>query len=421
MKKNFTYRLPLISLLLLTFLAGCVTMPEPVKQSAQTSVQPMPALRQVPPEKFPVFSDTADKNGFFTAAERSALYFDSFAGKKKFYQVADKKITPTLLADSIREMAKILKESKNENELNMRIKQSFDVYMSAGADGEGKVVFSSYYEPLIEASLQKTTEYIYPIYAKPSDLVEVSLEQFDEQKWKGEKISGRLQDGKVIPYFNREQIDFQKALEGKNLELAWFKTRADIMDLHIQGSGRLLLPDGSQTKARFAATNGLPFKGWMTVLVNSGVMPKEEITFEKAKKYLLEHQDAEPWILSSNRRYTFFELAQIADPSEGPPGTLGIPLVPGRSAAVDPQIFPLGILAYMNVNMPNVNDNGEVLGFYRDSRFVLCQDTGGAILGPGRVDFFSGTGPKSKAFAFNLWDSGSLYIFLLKFPDQNKI
>ncbi|MFH1619986.1 MAG: MltA domain-containing protein [bacterium] len=401
------------SLLLIT---GCVTPPGPGLKPAA-----VPALRQVATENFPRFSDTAGKASFLLAAERSASYFDSFKGKKKFYRVTDRKVTPELLGRTVRELAKIMKEAADENELNRRIREKFDLFRSAGSDGEGRVVFSSYYEPVLDASLTRTPEYAYPIYARPKDLVTVNLENFDGTKWKGEKVNGRLKDGQIVPYFSREQIDFKKVFKGKGLELAWLKNRADIMDLHIEGSGKLRLPDGKIIKAGFAATNGLPFKGWMTVLTNSGVIPGNEITHEKAKKYLLEHQDAEPWILSTNRRYTFFQLTEMNDPLEGPTGTIGVPLVAGRSAAVDAQIFPLGALAYMEAPLPQVDDKGNVLGIAADSRFVLCQDTGGAILGPGRVDFFAGSGPKAKAFAFNLWESGKFYLLLLKFTDADSI
>lgn len=394
--------------------SGCAGLPVREKP-------PAPALVQIPPEQFPAFSDPAEKEGFYAAAEKSTSYFDSISGTKKFYAVNDRRVSPALLAASIRELVKIMKESKDEGVLNRRIRESFDLYQSTGSGGDGRVVFSSYYEPILDASLKKTEEFSFPIYSRPEDLVEISLDQFDEQKWKGEKLFGRIKTGKVVPYFSREQIDFHKALAGRGLELAWFKNRADIMDLHIEGSGRLRLPDGTHMKARFSATNGLPFKGWMTVLVNSGVMDKNEITHEKAKKYLLEHQDIEPWILSTNRRYTFFELVPLKDPSEGPPGTLGIPLVGGRSVAVDPKIFPLGALAYMEAPLPRVTDSGDVLGITLDSRFVLCQDTGGAIQGPGRVDFFAGHGPKAKEFAFNLWEQGKFYILLLKFPKESEI
>lgn len=408
---------PFVLLLLSFILSGCV--PVPARKPAGTAV---PAFRQVPPEKFPRFSDAIAKEGFYLAAERSSSYLDSLSKKKKkFYQVGHKRVTPGLLADSIREFVKILKGSKDEEELNRRIKNSFDLFQLAGSDGKGKVVFSSYYEPLFKASLEKTGEYPFPIYARPSDMVVAELELFNKKKWKGEKVVGRVKDGKFVPYFTREQIDFKDRLAGRGLELAWLKNRADIMDLHIEGSGRLKLPDGTMTKALYAATNGLPFKGWMTLLVNSGAIPRDEITHERAKKYLAEHPDAEAWILSRNRRYTFFRLAPVTDPDEGPFGTMGAPIVGGRSVAVDPQIVPLGALAYIEVPMPRVSEGGKVLGITPDSRFVLCQDTGGAIKGAGRVDFFAGHGAKARGFAFNLWESGKLYLLLLKFPAGGEI
>jgi membrane-bound lytic murein transglycosylase A len=397
----------------------CPVCPEisELKQK-QVEVGQLPGLRFVPENEIPYFEDKLKKEDFYRAGEKSIEYLKSISEKKRFYAFADRKVTPELLAKSIKEFFKMMEESRDTEELNRKIREKFDVYQMLGKTGIGDVVFSSYYEPVIPASPLKTTEYKYPIYAKPDSLILAELEDFNP-KFKGERITGRIQDGKLVPYLTREEIDFKKVLEGKNLELAWFKDRVDIMDLHIQGSGRLQFPGGKQVRAKFAATNSLPFRGWMTTMVNAGMIPKEDLTYEKAKKYVLEHPKLEEWILSSNKRYTFFEIEEIKDPSQGPEGTYAGPLFAGRSIAVDNALIPLGALTYISVNLPEVDSKGKLMGIALDSRFVFCQDTGGAIKGPGRIDFFAGHGPKAKTFARSVWETGKVYILILK-PDENE-
>ncbi|HBB66124.1 MAG: hypothetical protein A2X28_06655 [Elusimicrobia bacterium GWA2_56_46] len=409
---------PIIALLML--LTGCAG----VKNRQETAggcppgcvpakIEAAAALLPVSPENIPSFADADDKKPLLKAAALNLEYFRSLKSPSIPYSFGSRKITAETLAASTSEFMKIVLEAKDQAELDRRVKERFDVYQLAGRDSTGTVVFSSYYEPTLPASLVKTREYPYPIYAKPDDLVTVNLEDFNE-KFKGEKLTGRLKQNALVPYLAREEIDFENGLKGKGLELAWLKDRADVMDLHIEGSGRLQLPDGRFIKALFAATNSLKFKGWLTALVEMGGLPREGLTHEKGKQYLVEHPEKERAIMSQNRRYTFFRLEELTDPDEGPDGTYGFPLTGWRSIAIDNALIPMGALAFMSVNTPDVDEKGVLLGRKQDARFVFCQDTGGAIKGPGRVDFFSGNGGKARTFAFKLWDPGVLYLLVLK-------
>ena len=401
------------------FLSGCAaTLKQQVPAGAcppgcgPVKAEAMPII-PVAPSSAPSFADLDDKTSLMKAAELNMKYFQSLKGPAIPYSFGSRKINTDTLAASTSEFMKILSEAKDQAGLDRRLKETFDIYQLAGRDSTGTVVFSSYYEPTLAASLEKTAEYPYPIYAKPDDLITVNLEDFNE-KFKGEKLTGRIKQGALAPYLTREEIDFEGALKDRGLELAWLKDRADVMDLHIEGSGRLRLPDGRFIKANFASTNSLKFKGWLTALVEMGGLPREGLSHEKGKQYLLEHSDKERAIMSQNKRYTFFKLEQMLDPDEGPTGTYGFPLVGWRSVAVDNALVPMGALAFMNVNAPYVDEKGIMLGRRQDNRFVFCQDTGGAIKGQGRVDFFAGNGEKARTFAFKLWDQGQLYLLILK-------
>ncbi|HNW44474.1 MAG TPA: MltA domain-containing protein [Elusimicrobiales bacterium] len=361
----------------------------------------------------PVFIDGDERRSLLKAAMLNRQYFQGLKPGAPSYTFGARKITPVELSASNEEFIRLLESSAEPLELDRLIKERFDVYQMAGRDSTGTVVFSSYYEPTLEASLNPTDEYKYPIYAKPDDLISVNLEDFNE-KFRGEKLTGRLKKGELVPYLTREDIDFDNALEGKGLELAWFRNRADILDLQTEGSGRLQLPDGRVIKANFASTNSHKFKGWLTAMIEVGALPREGISHEKGLEYLNKYPEKARSILSLNKRYVFFKLEQPADPEEGPTGTYGLPLTGWRSIAMDNSLVPMGAIAYMSTTMPDVDAEGNLLGRKADSRFVFCQDTGGAIKGPGRVDFFAGNGKKSRTFAFKLWDPGQLYLLILK-------
>ncbi|MEW5951406.1 MAG: MltA domain-containing protein [Elusimicrobiota bacterium] len=393
--------------------------PAPPPPAETCSCQPCPKIEEVKPaaalvkidiSQFPFFKDDGDKKDFLKAAELNMKFLEKSLSKNSSYLFGDRKISYELLLKTNKEFNALLSSQSSWEELNKKIAEKFDVYELKPSTKE--IIFSSYYEPIIEASLNKTAEYKYPIYSKPSDLISVNLEDFNE-KFKGEKITGRIENQNLIPYYSREEIDYKEAIKGKVKPLAWFKSAADVMDLHIQGSGILKLPDGKYMKAKFAATNSLKFKGWMTALLEMKLMTRAELNADSAKKFLDSNPKLEREILSQNKRYTFFKLEDNADLSVGPEGTYGYPLVGQRSIAIDNSIIPFGTLAFMKTSLPDVDNQGNYFGKKEDSRFVFAHDTGGAIKNA-RVDFFAGNGPRAKKFAFSLWDPGKLYFIVLK-------
>ncbi|PIU17750.1 MAG: hypothetical protein COT18_12355 [Elusimicrobia bacterium CG08_land_8_20_14_0_20_59_10] len=392
--------------------AGCPPCPPcPVAAAPTVAKAVKPAV--IAALEIPSFTDKEEKASLLKAAALNLRYFEQLKDPTPVYTFGSRTITTKELTASASEFLRLLSTVQDPAGLESQLKTNFDIFQLAGGDSTGTVIFSSYYEPTIEASLTRSAKYKYPIYARPDDLIYVNLGDFNE-KFKGEKITGRLKKGELAPYMDRDEIDFNDGLKDKGLELAWFTNRADIMDLHIEGSGRLALPDGRTIKANFAATNSLKFKGWLTAMIEKGLMPRKGISHEKARQYLADHPEEERGIMTANPRYTFFKLEQPADPEEGPAGTYGLPLTGWRSVAVDNALVPLGAIAFMRSTMPDVNEEGTLLGRKSDSRFVFCQDTGGAIKGPGRVDFFAGNGKKSRTFAFKLWDPGQLYLLVLK-------
>lgn len=344
-------------------------------------------------------------------------YLNSPSAKNISYNFAGKKITQDVLLKSTLALKDILKTSKNDEELNRRIREKFDVYELK--NGTNPVVFSSYYEPIFEASITKDNIYRYPLYRRPDDLIDINLESFDTERYKGQKLTGRLDSNRLIPYYSREEIDFDGILSGKGYEIAYMKDIADLLDIHTQGSGVLKMRDGSYKRARFAATNSLKFKGWMTALLESGYIKRDggvgddKTFYDRSKKFINEHPELHRKIIGQNKRYVFFSIADLKLLDEGPIGTYGLNLVAQRSVAVDNSIIPMGTPAVINVKLPLVDDSFNISSFNNSKKIVFCQDTGGAINGA-RVDFFAGTGEKAKKFAYSVWEKGNFYLLIIK-------
>jgi membrane-bound lytic murein transglycosylase A len=381
-------------------------------------VQTGPALRLVPSQQWPQFHDALSRKSLAKAANKSLAYLNSMEPTRTFYRIGNKDIAVGELEATAQEIIHVVSESKDDQELNARLRQEFDLYQSVGSDGNGRVVFSSYYQPVLSASSKRTSKYKYPLYRKPKDLVLVDLAQFGRAN--GDPLLGRVtKDGRLVPYFTRRDIDVRKALAGRGLEIAWLADPFDRLALHIEGSGILKFPSGKVMLARYVATNSLPYKSVGTALVGSGVISKSDISYERLRQYLKDHPEGESWILAQNPRYTFFGLEPLSGEGE-PFGTISQSLIPGRSIAIDPKAIPLGSVAYFETAMPQADVQGRLLGIFPTSRFALCQDTGGAIQGPGRVDIYVGHGEQAKTMATNQWAEGKLYIFLKKLPPRDR-
>lgn len=398
--------------------SGGPAMPPP---AVSTPAYSGPALSPVLDAALPRYEESfKGKTGLIKAAQKAIKHLQSLP-PTKVVRLAGRDYAPAALIDSAEEIVRIAKTAKDAGEFDARVRAGFDAFQSAGLDGQGRVVFSSYYQPTLKASLKKAPGYSYPLYKRPADLVEVDLASFGKNGNGGDPVVlGRVgKDKRVTPYWTRDDIDRRKALAGKGLEVAWLKDPLDVMDLHVQGSGILKLAGGREVLVKYAGTNGRPFNSVGLTLVKSGVMTREEITFAKMRDYLRANPDAESWILATNPRYTFFEVAPL--PEDGEPfGAAESSLVPARSIAVDPALFPLGALAFFTTTSPQADKSGRVLGFFPTARFAFALDTGGAIKGPGRIDIYAGHGAQAEATARGQWADGKLYFLVKKLPDRER-
>ena len=341
------------------------------------------------------WADDLDRTSLEVAIERS-LHFYEKAGRYQVYHIQGRKTDARELKETLIAFRDILRKADDPDEFRKRIAAEFNIYRVAGSDEEGNVLFTGYYEPLLEGSLQRTDQFRYPLYRVPPDLMK-----------KGREI-GHLDGGEFVPYYSRREIDVDGVLRGRNLELVWVVDPLELFSLHIQGSGKIRLEDGQVRSVGFAQTNGRPFRSVTKFMLEEGRIKSSEANYRH--DFLQGKSDQEIYdVLSHNERYTFFRFLD-----GDPVGSLGEPVTPGRSIATDPDYFPEGALAFIRLKKPVFDDVGNLKGMVDFSRFVLSQDKGSAIKGPGRVDLFCGFGKEAESTAGRLKEKGDLYLLFKK-------
>ena len=401
-RKSFLVALlPLTAAIVVFLEVGCCPV---LKKEAQ---RPEEALRQVR-FFFPDFRDDMDRDSLILAIRRNMEHLDRLGPETIFHYGSDG-FTIQQVRESQEAFLDLLAKGLDPDHLSREIRKRFRVYRATGRVKNRKVLFTGYYEPIYEGSLAPDQVYKYPLYRSPADLIRIDLSLFSE-KFKGENIVARIQGKKVLPYYSRYQIEAEKALAGKGLEMVWLKDPLDVAFLHVQGSGRLSLPDGKELLVHYQASNGQPYRSIGRYMIERGFLAGEEMSMQAIRKYLTENSEALDEVLNYNPSYVFFRQVE-----NGPLGSLGVLLTPGRSVALDSRVFPRGALGFVVCQKPLVNDQGNIIGWNEFYRFVVNQDSGGAIKGAGRADIFWGSGPHAELTAGHLRHEGDLYI-LIKEP-----
>jgi membrane-bound lytic murein transglycosylase A len=359
-------------------------------------------LERVAGRHLPVFTDDLDRESLKAAAEKSLEFYRQ---KPAEQTLAFGKNT-IAVKDLEASLVTVLSLLEGKVDLNRTIPIYFDVYRATHP-----VVFTGYYEPVLNGNRTRNGRYQYPLYRRPDDLIEIDLSLFlpDDQ---GKKLSGRLANDKLIPYFTRAEIDGEQRLSGKGYELAWVNDPVALFFLHIQGSGQIALEDGSRLRVGYAASNGRAFRSIGRLLVAKGVLSADNVSMQSVRLYLKNHPQKQREILFRNQRYIFFRPVP-----DGPQGSTGVSLTPGRSIAIDPRVYPAGALAFIQAQRPIFNAAQERVGWQPFSRFVLAQDSGAAITGPGRADLFCGNGEEAELVAGHMGGAGEIY-FLVKKPEE---
>jgi membrane-bound lytic murein transglycosylase A len=404
---SFQKSIAAVALAMVPWLAACVTPkpatkfePEAPKNYARELPPGAMALEKVTdPSQYPEFGrDGTDRTALIKAIEQSLAYLEKPSAQKHYpyLDVSFDRVKVTLetfLAD--------LKASQTASELQSRVTAKYDVYRSVGCDGQGTVLFTGYCEPIFDGSRKPSATYRYPLYRAPPDLVKGE---------EGTPLGRRTAAGSVVPYYTREEIETKGLLKGKGLELVYLKDPFEVYIVHVQGSARIRLEDGSMLSVGYAGKTDRPYASAGAALIRDGKIAKGELSLRTLKDYFKSHPAERDHYLFENQSYVFF-----AETSGGPFGSLNVPVTAMRSIATDKAVFPRAALAFADTQIPVRTPDGR----YQAApfkQFVLDQDTGGAIRSAGRTDIFFGTGPEAEDIAGHTQYEGKLFYVFLKEP-----
>ncbi len=277
------------------------------------------------------------------------------------------------------------------------VEKNFTAYLiQMNGNAEGK--FTAYYESEIRASKTRHGQYVYPVYGRPADLVELNLKDFDPDL-PNMRLVGRLSGQKMLPYHTRAEIE--KAPFAAPV-LLWGDSAVDIHIMQIQGSAVAKLDDGTQVRIGYADNNGRRFKGIGSILLSKGLLKSGKADMISIKKWLAAHPIEGQKLMRENERYIFHRIIE----GKGPIGAFGLPLTAGRSLAVDRQYIPLGALMWLSTYTPDKKPLNKM---------VAAQDIGSAIKGAVRGDYFWGSGgDEILTHAGKMNSTGHYYILIPK-------
>ncbi|MDP2153540.1 MAG: murein transglycosylase A [Methylotenera sp.] len=280
--------------------------------------------------------------------------------------------------------------------------EHFSVYKASNVDGSEQGMITGYYQPLLKGSRTKSAKYPNPLYATPDDLVTVELDSlFPELKYK--RVRGRLVGNKLVPYYDRAEIETETS-PVKGREFVYIDDIIDVFFLQIQGSGLVQLDTGEQMHVGYADQNGHTYNSIGRLLIERGELTLAQASMQGIKNWARNNLDKLRDLLNQNPSYVFFRELPAGLP--GPLGALGVPILAERSVAVDPKFVPLGAPVFLSTTEPNTSKPLK--------RLMMAQDTGGAIKGGVRADFFWGAGASAGAKAGAMKQTGKIWVFLPK-------
>jgi len=296
---------------------------------------------------------------------------------------------------SLERFREILLAAESAEEVEFAIAAEFDVYRSAGWDGEGGgVLFTGYCTPILDGRLERDERFAYPLYALPDDLV----------KGRDGAILGRRTEEGISPYPTRRAIESSGMLAGRGLELVWLSDPLDAFIAHVNGSAFIDLGGGEELAFGYAGKNGREYTSLGRELVKDGVLSAEQLSLSTVRTWGREHPDQIREYMLRNDSFVFF--TPIAG---NPRGSLNVEVIGERSLATDKSLFPRGALVFVEADLPDVYGAPQ-----RFDRFLLDQDTGGAIRTAGRADVYLGIGDDAERRAGRTRSEGQLYYLFLK-------
>lgn len=400
---RFTFSMRIVAVLVFTLLIGCARSPLKKKTDSLRRVSPPSSL----------FASNSKKNDLSLSPLVEAIRTEVELLKKSDTVSFDFGADVFTRGEYIVGLESFLERAKtaaSEDELYQSIRDDFNFYEVYGDRSWGDVFITSYFEPVISGSLKPNTRHSVPLYANPKDIIRFDLKQFQpvlSDIKDSMTLKGRIQDQTLVPYYTREEISTKHVLRGRKLEICWVDP-LDAFFLEIQGSGTVQLAGGAELHVNYAESNGHRYESIGKFVKN--FLPEGQINLRNIETYLrsLSREEAQR-ILNLNPSHVFFEVKKVRSVT-----TLQVPATAGRTIATDARYFPKGALAILSFEKPVLSSDLDSHGAAPQAstipitRFVLDQDTGGAIKGGGRVDLFWGSGNEAKKYAGEMKSRGRL-------------
>jgi membrane-bound lytic murein transglycosylase A len=369
--------------------------PRPQTTPRQQSANPAPAPFNAVGYDDQLWGKSGDKAALIKSIDHSLRYIDSPAAAKAYgsYQI------PTIDRDRVRRslvrFRQLVVASKSASQLQAAVQKEFDFYQATGQDNRGNVKFTGYYEPIYQASRKQTAEYRYPIYKAPTDFA----------SW-------------PEPHPERVQLEGMDGLSGPNGPLAgneifWMRDRFEVILVQIQGSAELQLTDGTKTTVGFNGGTNFPYTSIGKELAKDGKVTPSQLSLPGIIGFFRQNPKELDVYIPRYKRFVFMKETFNGQAM----GSINVPVTPERSIATDKSLMPPGALALVHTQLPFWDANNRRIQQRVVSRYVLDQDTGSAIVGPGRVDYFMGTGKVAGDRAGVTGGMGALYYLLLKNPN----
>ncbi len=374
-------------------------------------------LDRLPPAAWPELRDEWPRADLLLAVDRQ---LDWFQKQEQYqWQLGDRVANGSLMIATLtrfRELVATLGDDPQR--LRLALTEAFDLYRFRW-QGRDPILITGYHAPVFAGSLSADAQYRFPLYAPPSDMVELRLDRFSPnivrkgENSRKERVPARVADGQVLPYYSRAEIDGQNSLAGQGLELVYLRDYFQAFSFHVQGGGFVQLPNGKYLRLNYAGSNGQPYRSIGRIMVDEGKIPEHVVSMQALAAWFKTHPEDLQRVCFENPSYVFYRTDGIQhealEHDQFPNGVLGFPVTTRRTIATDKRYFPGGGLAFIR---------GEQRGLEGPARpfsaFVLDQDTGGAIR-ENHIDWFLGAGDQAEHDAGLLKDAaGEVYFLLLK-------
>ncbi len=398
------HRLTVLLATLLLTLGGCSQQKTASNQPTGPDYnRPLPrgtqSLRMITdPAAMPdLDSAWAERDIFLRDALDRSIEWYGAPSSRQWFPICN--ITHEQAMASVISMRELMRTAPDGESFREAIRTKFDVYESVGCDDEGTVLFTGYYAPDFHASRTKSSRFSTPLYMRPDDLVTDPVD--------GTPLGRQLADGSIVTYPSRRSIEQHQLLKGS--ELVWVEDPLSAYIIHVNGSAKLRMDDGTTMFIGYAGKTDRPYTGLGRLMVSEGILREDELSLPAIRRSWKRNPGTVESLIHRNENYVFFQEY----PGENwPAGSLGVPVTMERSLATDKSIFPRGAVVLVETDAVTLSRGTRPF-----VQFMLDQDTGGAINAPGRADIFMGIGATAEILAGGQYAEGRLYYFFLK-PDE---